>query len=170
MHLAWIGLAFVLTALPRVSEAAVGKRTELHHLARSGNEHALHSALRQMAQVDDSRVGKTGRSKKQNFNFKPSASAVNGRDDGGATPLHLAAWKGNEAAVMALISHGAEVNAQDRSGWTPLHWAAFKGRAGAAAALLRSGADEKVTDKSGINWLQAGAVLRNIYITLNRLI
>ena len=41
------------------------------------------------------------------------------------TPLHKAAWKGDEAKVIALIGGGADVNATNKSGSTPLHSALY---------------------------------------------
>ena len=48
---------------------------------------------------------------------------ANARDDGGATPLHHAAWHSLKA-VDLLLSRGAEVDAVDDMGCTPLHRAA----------------------------------------------
>lgn len=42
----------------------------------------------------------------------------------GDNALMIACFKGNKAAVEALLAKGAEVN---RPGWTPLHYAAFGG-------------------------------------------
>lgn len=42
----------------------------------------------------------------------------------GTTPLMMAAFKHNKAAVLALLFKGAQVN---RQGWTPLHFAAAAG-------------------------------------------
>jgi uncharacterized protein len=42
----------------------------------------------------------------------------------GDTALMIACFKGNKAAVEALLAKGAEVN---RPGWTPLHYAAANG-------------------------------------------
>jgi ankyrin repeat protein len=58
------------------------------------------------------------------------------------TPLHVAAAGDHDAAVRALIGHGATVDAlgmldQRR----PLHYAAAKGAKGAVEMLLRAGAD-----------------------------
>jgi ankyrin repeat protein len=74
---------------------------------------------------------------------------ANQRDDGGETPLHLAAIKGHRAVAELLLSSRANPNARNRSGDTPLHWAAFNGQEGVAELLLRSGADVNARNKSG---------------------
>ena len=52
-----------------------------------------------------------------------SPEAVQGKDDGGSTPLHHAAGYGPLANVELLLSKGADVNAKNRRASTPLHWA-----------------------------------------------
>ena len=60
-------------------------------------------------------------------------------------PLHLAASKGHEKAVMRLISHGARAGVRNGFGQTPLHRAACAGKAQIVAVLMES-------DASVINW------------------
>lgn len=60
------------------------------------------------------------------------AAAMNGN-----TALMMAAYKGNQAAVEALLAKGAAVN---RPGWTPLHYAAASGNDPIARLLLEHGA------------------------------
>lgn len=48
-------------------------------------------------------------------------------DEEPATPLALAAHRGDLAAVRSLVAAGADLNAYDASGSTPLHWAARGG-------------------------------------------
>lgn len=51
----------------------------------------------------------------------------------GDNALMIAAFKGNLAAVEALIERGAEIN---KTGWTPLHYAAFIGNNDIVKLLL----------------------------------
>jgi ankyrin repeat protein len=60
------------------------------------------------------------------------AQAMNGN-----TALMMAAYKGNQAAVEALLARGAAVN---RTGWTALHYAAASGADAIAGLLLARGA------------------------------
>lgn len=49
---------------------------------------------------------------------------VNGKEDDGGTPLHVAAFLSRASSVEALLASGADPNARDRHGKTPLHNAA----------------------------------------------
>ncbi|HEX7648699.1 MAG TPA: ankyrin repeat domain-containing protein [Noviherbaspirillum sp.] len=49
---------------------------------------------------------------------------IDARAFNGDTALMVACYKGNKAAVEALVAKGAEIN---RTGWTPLHYAAASG-------------------------------------------
>lgn len=62
----------------------------------------------------------------------------------GFTPLHLAAFAGNAAAVRALLAAGADPDALSRAPFarvTPLGTAAFAGSHAIARILLEHGAD-----------------------------
>ena len=50
---------------------------------------------------------------------------VNTEDDGGQTPLHIAASWGHKEVAELLIAAGADVNAKDTRGETPLDRAIF---------------------------------------------
>ncbi|KAH9599150.1 6-phosphofructo-2-kinase [Trypanosoma melophagium] len=61
---------------------------------------------------------------------------VNQRDYNGGTPLHVAAFEGNEAIVRVLVSFGADIMAMDNLGRTPLDWAATNRHSGVCRYLL----------------------------------
>lgn len=60
-------------------------------------------------------------------------------------PLHLAASKGHEQAVLRLLCHGAKASTRNAFGQTPLHRAACAGRPLVVAALLEA-------DPATVNW------------------
>jgi ankyrin repeat protein len=67
-------------------------------------------------------------------------TAVDGA--GGYTPLHAAAFHGNDAAVDVLLKHGANPRARDRKYCaTPAGWAAYAGRTATAARILDADVD-----------------------------
>ena len=72
------------------------------------------------------------------------------QNQGGETPLHLAA-KANErpAVVRLLLDYGADLTAQSRSRQTPLHLAAKANEPSVVALLLDRGADTRLRDKVG---------------------
>ncbi|MBP7829266.1 MAG: ankyrin repeat domain-containing protein [Kiritimatiellae bacterium] len=75
---------------------------------------------------------------------------VNLRDLQGATPLHVAAELGREAAADLLIAWGADVNAQDAHGRTPMHLAASAGQAGIERLLIAASANVNANDAEGL--------------------
>jgi uncharacterized protein len=48
---------------------------------------------------------------------------VNAHDNGGGTPLHMAAQQGHHQVAELLLAEGAMVNAEDNEGETPLDYA-----------------------------------------------
>lgn len=58
---------------------------------------------------------------------------IEARARNGDNALMIACFKGNKAAVEALLEKGAEVN---RPGWTPLHYAAYSGNNDIVRLLL----------------------------------
>lgn len=80
------------------------------------------------------------------------ASLVSARDTDGSTPLHCATWKGHQAVVELLLSHGCDVNAtnnNDHWGTTPLHAAAHANQRAIAELLIAHGADIHATNLNG---------------------
>lgn len=67
----------------------------------------------------------------------------------GRTPLMLAAFRGDAAAVIRLLEGGADVNARDRDGDTALMFAAHKGHRLVVALLLQYGANVYARARNG---------------------
>ncbi|HEX8352357.1 MAG TPA: ankyrin repeat domain-containing protein [Pyrinomonadaceae bacterium] len=67
----------------------------------------------------------------------------------GRTPLMLAAFRGDTAAVINLLERGAEVNARDKDGDTALMFAAYRGHALVVALLLQYGANVYARARNG---------------------
>ena len=79
-----------------------------------------------------------------------------------ATPLHLAAAKGDVGTIRALIAAGAYVEATD-NGLTPLHFAASMGHASAIEALTAAGASLSARDgKNGYTPLHQATVWSHV--------
>ena len=56
---------------------------------------------------------------------------VNAKNDHGGTPLHYAAYRNDNSAVIeALLEAGADVNAKNDDGNTPLHWGGVQRKRG----------------------------------------
>ena len=93
------------------------------------------------------------------------------RNDGGQTPLWVAADNSDAGGIRALVEAGASVNIRDESSETPLHCAAghYDGEE-AVARLLEAGADISARDKKGQrplhracsrgNWWSATSILQ----------
>jgi uncharacterized protein len=71
-----------------------------------------------------------------------SGADIETEDPGtGATPLVIAAYRGNVAVIEMLLSAGADVQRANRGGITPLMSAAQSGHAALIPILLEAGAD-----------------------------
>ncbi|KXX82674.1 Serine/threonine-protein phosphatase 6 regulatory ankyrin repeat subunit B [Madurella mycetomatis] len=68
------------------------------------------------------------------------------KDNGGRTPLSLAAIKGYKPIVRLLLEKNADKNARDGEGRTPLYQAAIKGYEPIIKLLLEEGADNEDID------------------------
>ena len=81
----------------------------------------------------------------------------NAWNEGGSTPLHLAAHQ-PLAVIAALLDAGADLQARDEGGMTPLHMAALLSESPAViAALLDAGADLQARTAGGMTPLHAAA-------------
>jgi ankyrin repeat domain-containing protein 50 len=67
----------------------------------------------------------------------------------GVTPLHCAAYRGNEAMVHLLLKNGANINAQTNNGDTALHLATIKGHRKIMKFLIAQGIDTTKTNEAG---------------------
>lgn len=73
----------------------------------------------------------------------------------GDSPLHTAAWSGNDqdpealATAKLLIKNGADVNLSDKNGCTPMHVAAHTGYSSLSKLLSDFGGDWNARDGSG---------------------
>ena len=67
----------------------------------------------------------------------------------GRSPLMLAAFRGDAAAVLDLLESGADVNARDSDGDTALMFAAFRGHGLVVALLLQYGANVYARARNG---------------------
>src|ERR1035441_6812830 len=74
---------------------------------------------------------------------------LNLREDGGVTPLHLAAENCHTNVVVLLLEKGADLNIMANDKATPLHLASQQGCADVVAILLAKGADVNARDNQG---------------------
>lgn len=101
--------------------------------------------------------GQSWQSSKDGPRLQPSISfltktIVNARDSKGASPLHLAAARGNTDVVRVLLRNGADVSAADWLQRTPLHTAAtcaVGNGVGSILLLTQAGADVMARDSVG---------------------
>ena len=88
-------------------------------------------------------------------------------DAGGATALHLAAWKARADVVALLLERGADARADGGSGFTPLHCLLFNpywtpdSAEQIAQALLAAGANVNALDVDGQSPLHQAARFSN---------
>lgn len=81
-------------------------------------------------------------------------------EDGGGTPLVVAASAGQTFVASLLIQSGAFIDASDNGDYTALHWAAFYGHTNVAGLLLKKGANIDAKQNTGSTPLLL-AVVRN---------
>ena len=74
---------------------------------------------------------------------------VNNQDDGGWTPLHHAAYRGQSDIATMLMNSGANFEIKNEWGRTPLHIAASQGMSEIATLLMDAGANLDVKNDWG---------------------
>ncbi|CAG9856192.1 unnamed protein product [Phyllotreta striolata] len=74
---------------------------------------------------------------------------IDGTDEDGFTPLHLAVIAGNMQLVNFLLANGADVDALDNERHTVVHWATVCGETSALRAVLTAGARVSTPDVHG---------------------
>jgi len=84
-------------------------------------------------------------------------AAVNAPDPSARTPLHEAAWGGQDTVVDLLVDAGAPVDAKDNRGRTPLSLAAETGDTATMERLLKHGAEPDARDQVKTTALHAAA-------------
>ena len=88
-----------------------------------------------------------------------SGTSLRSVDNGGTTPLMLAAIRGHRC-VPVLIRAGADLNAQDvTNGWTALVWSLKEGQANSAKELIKAGTNLNLRDRNGKTALMHAADL-----------
>ncbi|KXZ41673.1 hypothetical protein GPECTOR_326g47 [Gonium pectorale] len=94
---------------------------------------------------------------------------VNAPDNNGWTPLHTAAYHGQEEIVRILLNANANVNARNKQEETPLHLAAKWPQDRVVEALLSGGADLAARNKRGRTPAHVAALF-NRHAILDRLL
>eukprot|EP00286_Rhodomonas_abbreviata_P018249 CAMPEP_0181310138 /NCGR_PEP_ID=MMETSP1101-20121128/12421_1 /TAXON_ID=46948 /ORGANISM="Rhodomonas abbreviata, Strain Caron Lab Isolate" /LENGTH=277 /DNA_ID=CAMNT_0023416737 /DNA_START=117 /DNA_END=946 /DNA_ORIENTATION=+ len=122
--------------------------TPLHDAARDGDMKMLQGILDRVPGIFRDR-----RFVKLDYHDPEDYPDTHEKNDGGNTPLHLAAYMGQTPAVRLLLEKGASVHATNRAGNTALHWAARHEDTAILAMLLDKGSDARAEDKSGFTGL-----------------
>ncbi|CAF3425702.1 unnamed protein product [Rotaria socialis] len=76
-------------------------------------------------------------------------AVANAKNASGETPLHIAAWKGDETMVEILLMLKCNPNAVGKGGFTPLHYAAKFSHLEVVKVLLANGAKYNVSIHNG---------------------
>jgi uncharacterized protein len=99
-------------------------------------------------------------------------AAVDGWDrEHDATPLLMAVFRGQTAAVRLLVDAGADVNVVGGEGDSPLRWAAHAGDIELARLLLARGAARGIDGGGGVTGMNAlGLAARRLDVAMVRLL
>jgi ankyrin repeat protein len=94
---------------------------------------------------------------------------LEGIDEEGRTPLHLAVELRNRTAIQRLLQAGADLGGTELlhgGQWNQMHWAVYHGDMGAVNRILANGVrDLEGTDENGRTPLRLAVDLQNIAIT-----
>jgi len=107
-------------------EKEQGQRTNGRHKLIKRETRALHSAVKVILSL--------------------APDLVEEEDINGDTPLHFAAYNGDDETIAILLDHKADPNARNKHGQTPLHKSALYGSLEASQRLLQGGADRRLLD------------------------
>jgi len=77
-----------------------------------------------------------------------------------STPLHVAAVRGDVAAIAALLDAGADIQSRGEQGYSPLHEAVEQGHIEAVRLLLERGASVTATNDDGHTPIQSAKILK----------
>lgn len=80
---------------------------------------------------------------------KSNPAVMNVADDRGATPLHIASFKGLIREIGLLLKLGDDLEKEDQLGWAPLHYAVAGKRLRSVLFLLDKQADTNHADHNG---------------------
>lgn len=77
-----------------------------------------------------------------------------------STPLHIAATRGDVAAIAALLDAGSDINSRGEHGYSPLHEAIEQGNIEAVRLLLLRGASVTIKNNDGHTPTQCASICR----------
>jgi ankyrin repeat protein len=125
----------------------------LYHGDRAGAA----ALAREMPRLDVFEAAALGALEQLIDRCEDAAANVDAYSDDGWTPLHLAAFFGNNACLKELLRRGAQIDAQARNGSdvTPLHSACAGNHTLVALTLLAASADVNAVQHGGYHPLDS---------------
>ncbi len=133
----------------RVCEFQIHRRTAILLVAMAW------SSLAFCGEIHD--AAKSGDLEKVKALLKDNPDLVFSKDDRGNSPLHWAAFSGQEEVAELLLTNKAAVDAKDNKGNTPLHNAAGNGHKDVVELLLVHKADVNAKANNGATPLHNAA-------------